>query len=1076
MENDNSKSKKIIETLPNGFARHQVVLDDQGNPTDYTFLEVNAAFEEMTGLKRENILGKKVTEVLPGIENGEFDWIDIYGKIALEGKSLHFEQYSKPLQRWYEVQAYSDEMGFFTTVFNEITTRQEELASMRNLLGLTEKLFSTDLATFDYQSAADNLLKLSGAKFAAINTYEEDRAKTVTRAISGMPSMIEQVSKILGFEISGQAWDVMPERLRKIEGGKLIRFSSLYETAMGSLNKTTSTMLHKLTGIGDIYVIELAYGEHETLGDIIFFMPKNRNIENCEAIELFSRQLGSLLARLRSEQAYQQKSEELDRYFNNSLDLLCVANTAGEFVRVNKSWQEILGYSAAELEGHPFLDFVHPDDIENTIEAMNSLDAQIELFSFKNRYLCSDGSYRWIEWRSKPQGNIIYAVARDVTATMKAEEELRESENRFNLAISGTGAGLWDWDMVNDEVFFSAHWKTMLGYADHEIENAFSGWQKLWHPEDADKINKAVQDHLDGKTEKYEVEHRLLHKDGSYRHILTRGDLIKDDKGNPVRWVGTNLDLTHIKKMEEELSERLAFEILVSKISSTFVNISLEELDNGICETLKAVGLYFWADRSYLYRFSEDGKTYTNTHNWCAAGIEAYEEKDQNRAVEPESCWDSELLKGNTVIINDVEAMPPELEADKQDFQFEEIKSLLTIPLAWDGKVFGCFGLDHVREKHTWTDDQVDLLKVIAELIAGAIARYDADRQIRKLSFNDQLTGLYNRRYFENEMERLDKSREHPIAVISADLDGLKLVNDTLGHIEGDRYLQAGAELLKSSLRASDILARVGGDEFALLLPCSDKAEAGMLMNRIRRQVEDYNHAQMGLPLSVSIGLAISESPDYPLEETFRAADNNMYNDKLQRSKKARAEIVSSLLSSLFERGNLAEGEREQVQELSIRLGEALKLEESRMVDLELLSQVYDLGKVGLPDSLLHNAMLTKTEELTEAEREAIFRHPETGYRIASASPDLAGVSEMVLKHHENYDGSGYPLGLKGKDIPLENRILSIAIAFSAMTNPRPYAETLTPEDALAELQRCAGIQFDPQLVEIFIEMLKNYT
>jgi len=217
---------QALETLPTGYARHRVVLDDNNNPIDYIFLTVNAAFEEMTGLKREKILSRKVTEVLPGIEKSEFDWIGIYGQVALGGTKLNFEQFSEPLKRWYNVQAYSDEPGHFTTVINEITSRKNELASMRSLLELSEKLIASDQGVFDYQSAIDSLLSLSGAKFAAINTYEEGRTKTVTRAIAGVSVLIFAASQTLGFEITGRAWDIIPERLRTIEGGKLVRFKA----------------------------------------------------------------------------------------------------------------------------------------------------------------------------------------------------------------------------------------------------------------------------------------------------------------------------------------------------------------------------------------------------------------------------------------------------------------------------------------------------------------------------------------------------------------------------------------------------------------------------------------------------------------------------------------------------------------------------------------------------------------------------------------------------------------------------------------------------------------------------------
>jgi len=1361
METDHDNINQALETLPNGFARHQVVLDDQNNPADYIFLEVNAAFEEMTGLKRENILGRKVTEVLPGIEKDDFDWIGVYGKVATEGNSLNFEQYSEPLQRWYEVQIYSDEPGFFTTVFNEITARKEELASMKGLLELTEELFNTDLATFDYQSAAGNLLKLSGAKFAAINTYEDDRTKTVIRAISGIPSMIESASKLLGFKIAGQAWEIIPERLRKIEGGKLVRFNSLYETAMGALNKTTSTALHKLTGIGDIYVLELAYGGRETTGDIIFFMPKGKGIHNREVIELYAGQLGAVLGRLRAEEkllknekrlsmaqvnaragyweydlkkerlywskecealfgleegefegtfdaflkrihpedkeyvlamnqpiteskkgipleyehriikkdgtviwiretadtVYDKTSEaafitgfvmditerkkaeimlqeseaHLNQFFSQSLtgfffmmldepvtwdettdkekaldyifhhqrmtkvnqamlnqygateedfigkipyelfkhdlehgrhiwrglfeqgrwqvetnerrmdgtpiiidgDYICLYDGEGritghfgvqvditeqkekekqlresearldalisqtpaviysykltgempQITYVNQNVKTLLGFEPEEFIDNfeLFKECIHPKDAERLFNSIPKLIEEGRITQDEYRFKDKQGNYHWLhdeqQLITQDDGSMeVIGAWWDVTERKKVEEDLFMQKERLSNIVEGANVATWEWNVQTGEHIVNERWAEMIGYKLEEIHaGSIESWHKYTHPLDLEMSNNEMEKLFKGEVNFYNVENRRKHKNGQWIWVNDRGKVISwTDDGKPLWVFGTLTDITGRKEAEEALSERLAFEKMVSQISTIFINQPPEELDRGLNEALKAAGQFFGADRSYLYAFSEDGKTYSVTHTWCAPGIASNYEKDQNRQVRLQSCWAGELLEGNTVIINDVESMPPGQEEDKKDFLSEEIKSLLSIPLAGGGKVFGCFGLNHVNQKHTWAEDQVNLLQVVAELFAGALARHKNEKTIRRLSFHDQLTGLYNRRYFENELERLDSSREHPVTVISADLDGLKLINDTLGHSEGDRYLQAGADLLKNTLRESDILARVGGDEFALLLPRTGKVEAELLTNRMRRQIDNYNLEQKNLPLSISLGLAVSENPDYSLEEVFRMADNNMYTEKLEQGKKARTEIVSSLLASLFKRDNLAEGERAQVQELAIRLGLALKLEESRMADLELLAQVYDLGKVSLPDNLLHQSILENTEELTEAEREAIHRHPETGYRIALASPDLAGVAELILRHHENYDGSGYPLGLKGEKVPIECRILAIAIAYSAMTHPRPYAETLSHAEALAELKRCSGSQFDPQLVEIFNELIEK--
>jgi len=350
--------------------------------------------------------------------------------------------------------------------------------------------------------------------------------------------------------------------------------------------------------------------------------------------------------------------------------------------------------------------------------------------------------------------------------------------------------------------------------------------------------------------------------------------------------------------------------------------------------------------------------------------------------------------------------------------------------------------------------------------------RVKMEKHLKHLSLHDQLTSLYNRAYFENELARLDRSREHPIAVISVDLDGLKLINDTLGHAEGDRYLQEGAEALKNALRASDILARIGGDEFVLLLPRTTQETAEELINRIRRQVRTQNQEKTGIPLSISIGLAVSEASKHSLEDTYKQADAAMYRDKLIRGKEARSAIIAYLLTMLYGRSDLGEGTAELVQELSLQLGKDLNLSAESMADLQLLSRVYDLGKVNLPEQVTHSNQQKKTGELTEAEREAIRCHPEAGYRIASASPELSGVADLILRHHEHYDGSGYPLGLKGQEIPIECRILAIVTAYSAMISPRACATKMEKGEALAEIKRCASTQFDPKLVEIFMSIL----
>lgn len=346
--------------------------------------------------------------------------------------------------------------------------------------------------------------------------------------------------------------------------------------------------------------------------------------------------------------------------------------------------------------------------------------------------------------------------------------------------------------------------------------------------------------------------------------------------------------------------------------------------------------------------------------------------------------------------------------------------------------------------------------------------RIQADLKLRYLSYHDTLTGVYNRTYFEKELERLEGSNDYPIAIVLADLDGLKLINDTLGHKEGDKYLIECAKLLKKNLRNTDMLSRIGGDEFALILPTTKREAGENLISRIRKNIDEYNKKGFGVPLSISMGLAICKDSNQPLEEAMKYADGVMYSDKLQRSNIAREKIIKALLVSLYDLESNSENKIEILQDLSMQLGAKIGLNEKQLKELELLIQVYQLGKVTIPKHIL-----TKNGKLTAQEWETVRQHTERGYRIAGASPDLNDIAELILKHQENWDSSGYPLGLKGEEIPIHCRILGITNAYVAMIHDRPYSKAFSKEKALGELKCLAGIQFDPKLVDVFTEIVK---
>lgn len=345
------------------------------------------------------------------------------------------------------------------------------------------------------------------------------------------------------------------------------------------------------------------------------------------------------------------------------------------------------------------------------------------------------------------------------------------------------------------------------------------------------------------------------------------------------------------------------------------------------------------------------------------------------------------------------------------------------------------------------------------------------EKQLKYLGFHDVLTGLYNRAYFEEEMYRLEDGRNLPVGIIICDLDGLKLVNDTLGHDVGDELLVAAANVIKKCFRKKDIIARIGGDEFAVILPKCNKTIVERACRKIRDAAAKYNEASPKCFLNVSVGFAIKNETGASISmvELFKEADNSMNREKLHHAESSRSAVVQALTRALAARDFITEGHAERLQSMVVGLARAVGFSEQKISDLRLLAQFHDIGKVGISDSILF-----KPGPFTPAERTEMQRHSAIGHRIALSAPDLVPIAEWIEKHHEWWNGKGYPYGLKGEDIPLECRILAVSDAYDVMTSDRPYRKAVSKEEAIAELKRCSGTQFDPDLVDKFIEIVKN--
>ena len=345
--------------------------------------------------------------------------------------------------------------------------------------------------------------------------------------------------------------------------------------------------------------------------------------------------------------------------------------------------------------------------------------------------------------------------------------------------------------------------------------------------------------------------------------------------------------------------------------------------------------------------------------------------------------------------------------------------------------------------------------------------RKKAEEKLVYAAVHDGFTGVYNRKYFEDQKVRIGSTKRQSYAIVIMDINGVRIINDAFGFVEGDRLILETAKIIQACCFNNDILARTGGDEFSVLLHGNEK-QVKKFIQCVKNRCNEYNEALLSkeTEISLSYGYGVTNK-EKSIEIAQKEAFDSLNKNKMLDSRSYQNSIITSIMATMYERSHETKDHAERIATYCKKIGEKIELSQYDLDQLDLFSKLHDIGKIGIDDSILNKPGKLSSEEWIEMKK-----HPEIGYRIAMSTPELKSCADLILAHHERWDGKGYPQGLSGEEIPLLSRILAIADAYDAMMEDRVYRKSMTKSEAISEIQRNVGTQFDPKLAKIFLELV----
>ncbi len=607
------------------------------------------------------------------------------------------------------------------------------------------------------------------------------------------------------------------------------------------------------------------------------------------------------------------------------------------------------------------------------------------------------------------------------------KRQLEESEMLFRTIFEQAPLGISIGDSDEFAKEFSPKFQPVnkmygkiLGRSKEEM--AGIDWKSVTHPDDIEYDASQLKRLLSHEIDNYSMEKRYIKPDGTYtwvNMVIARLDLGNSTSQNRICIVQ---DINNKKMAEESLKE-----------SERSKAVLLSHLPGTAYRCLP--------DKSRTMQFMSDG---------CFKITGYY----------PEDFINNKKLSYSDLITHEHRSIVRK--------EWERVQTLKT-PFRYEYEIVSASGeCKWVMELGQSIYDKDGRIEALEGIIFDITERKNREEQVKYLSEHDFLTELYNRKFFDDEKNRLDNMDDClPVTVMIVNINGMRLINDAFGYDEGDQVIKEAAKIIESCCRKSDIIARTAGDEFSIIMKNTSNYDGAYVQRELQNCCEAHNKkiSDRAFDISISCGISTKENTNESLDKALKEASDVMHNSKLLNSNSSHSAILSSIMATMYERSHETEEHAKRIAFISRKIGENMNLPPNALDELELFSMLHDIGKIGIDDRILN-----KPGKLNDHERFIMKKHPEIGYRIAMSSPELEPVAEYILYHHERWDGSGYPKGLKGEKIPLLSRILAVSDAYDAMIEDRIYRKAMSVDDAVTEIKSNSGTQFDPHVVKVFIE------